>query len=189
MSDNNLSEKISETITNVFKKTKIFEKIGKIEIYVGSFIIISSIISFTNMYMNYFTVNRIKRLEDKIEASKNILKHNIEINRQLHSSYHHKLIRHFKNQKLFLDHSEEKITEKILEIKSFLENSKKEVISVSTSISSLRPVKSIDSIDGWKDNIIQQEEVKEMEDNELLNECYDTIPLNNLKKNTGSWLI
>ena len=42
MSDNNLTEKISETITNAFKKTKVFEKIGKIEIYIGSNSITSS---------------------------------------------------------------------------------------------------------------------------------------------------
>jgi len=52
MSDNNLTEKISETITNAFKKTKVFEKIGKIEIYIGSFIAVSTIISLTSFYMH-----------------------------------------------------------------------------------------------------------------------------------------
>jgi hypothetical protein len=189
------TEKFSEILTNAFKKTKVFEKIGKIEIYIGSFIVLSSIISLTSIYINYFTINKIKKLEDKIEASKNVLKHNIETNRQLNTSYNSKLSKQLKNQSEMLCDTQQKLTEKIIEIKSILPNSKKELISVSTSVSSLSPVKSVksvksvDSIDGWKDNIIQQENVKEMEDNELLNECYDTIPLNNLTKNTTGWLI
>ena len=75
MSDNNLTEKISETITNAFKKTKVFEKIGKIEIYIGSFILVSSIISLTSFYMHYSNTSKIKRLEDKIEGTENVLKH------------------------------------------------------------------------------------------------------------------
>lgn len=189
MSDSNLTEKISETITIAFKKTKIFEKIYKIEIYVGSFIIISSIIGLTNIYINYSTMNKIKRLEEKIESNKNVLKHNIETNRQLNTSYNSKLIKQIKNNSEILSDRQDKLTEKIIEIKSLLPNSKKEVITTTTSMRGLHPVKSVDSIDGWKENIIQQEQVKDMEDNELLNECYDTIPHNNLKKNTNSWFI
>jgi len=189
MSDSNLTEKISETITNAFKKTNVFEKIGKIEIYIGSFIIVSSIISLTSIYLNYSATNKIQRLEEKIEGSKNVLKHNIETNRYLNMSYHSKLIKQFRNQSNVLSDTQEKITEKILEIKSLIPDSKKEVVSVSTSVSSLSPIKSIDSIDGWKENIIQEDDIKAIEDDELLNECYDTMPLNNLKKNTTSWLI
>ena len=36
---------------------------------------------------------------------------------------------------------------------------------------------------------MSNENIKEFEDNELLNECYDSIPLNNLKKNTSGWFI
>lgn len=180
------TEKISEIITKAFKQTKVFEKIGKLEIYIGSFIIVSSIISLTSIYMNYCNIYKIQRLEDKIEVCKNVLKHNIETNRQLNTSYHSKIIKQLKNNTTVLSDTKEELTEKILETKSLLPNFKKEVVSVSTSVSSLRTVKSIDSIDGWKDDIIQQEDSKEIEDNELLNECYDTIPLNNLKKNTNS---
>jgi hypothetical protein len=37
MSDSNLSDKIAESITNILKKTKVFEKIDEIQFYIGSF--------------------------------------------------------------------------------------------------------------------------------------------------------
>jgi hypothetical protein len=182
----NLTEKISEAITNVFKKTKIFEKIGKIEIYIGSFIVISSIITLTNTYMNYCNMRRIKWLEEKIEGCENILKHNIQISRQENALCHDKIEKQIKGQasnSLDIQEKFQKIIEKIVDVKLLLETSKKEETTFSQ-------VKSIDSIDEcWRENIIKQEDIKDMEDNELLNECYDSIPLNNLKKNTSSWLI
>ena len=192
MSDNNLTEKISETITNAFKKTKVFEKIGKIEIYIGSFIVVSTIISLTNMYINYCNMDRIKCIEDKIEGTENVLKHNIEINRLQNSLCNHKIINHIKEGTDISVYSYQTVIEKIMNMKLLLQNSKKDVISTTTSISDLSPIKtfkSIDSIDGWKNDVIHQEDIKDMEDDELLNECYDSIPLNNLKKNTNSWLI
>lgn len=191
MSDSNpnLTEKISETITNAFKKTKIFEKIGKIEIYIGSFILISSIISLTSIYMNYCNMDKIKRVKDKIEGSENKLKHNIEINRQQNLIYYNKLIKNVKNNTELLIDTQDKIIQKIHDFELLFQNSKKELISESTSMSDFIPIKLIDCIDGWKDNIIQQEYVNDLEDDELLNECYDSIPLNNLKKSTNSWLI
>ena len=45
MSESNLTDKISETITNVFKKTEVFEKIERIQIYISSFVIVSDIFS------------------------------------------------------------------------------------------------------------------------------------------------
>jgi len=190
MSDinSNLTEKISETITTVFKKTKVFEKIGKIEIYIGSFIVISSIISLTSIYMNYCNMDRIKKLEDKIEGCENILKHNIQINRLENALHHHKIIKNIKDGTT----RQEKIIEKIMDMNLLLQNSKRQLISQTTSMSALSPFKSIDPIDEWKNNLIHQEDIKyieDMEDDELMNECYDSIPLNNLKKNTNSWLI
>lgn len=185
MSDNNLTEKISETITNAFKKTKVFEKIGKIEIYIGSFIAVSTIISLTTLYINYFNIDRIKLLEDKLEGTENVLKHNIEINRQQNALCHHKIVKHIKDSKAILIDTENKI----IDVKLLLQNPKKDLVSETTSMSGFSSFKSIDSINGWKQHIIKQEDVKEMEDDELMNECYDSIPLNNLKKNTNSWLI
>jgi hypothetical protein len=197
----NLTQKISETITNAFKKTKIFEKIGKIEKYVVSFIIVSSIFTLTGIYMNYSNTDKIKKLEEKIEGSENVLKHDIEINRIQNSICNHTIVKYLKDLKTISLDTQEQVIQNIMEIKMLLQNSKKEVISRGTSMSSLSQVKSIDSIDGWKDNmndcehindlenINELENINDLEDNELLNECYDSIPLNNLKKNTSSWFI
>jgi hypothetical protein len=203
MSDLNpkLTQKISETITNAFKKTKIFEKIGKIEKYVVSFIIVSSIFTLTGIYMNYYNTDKIKNLEEKIEGSENVLKHDIEINRVQNSICNHTIVKYLKDLKTISLDTQEQVIQNIMEIKMLLQNSKKEVISRGTSMSSLSQVKSIDSIDGWKDNTNDCENINELEnmndlenindleDDELLNECYDSIPLNNLKKNTSSWFI
>jgi hypothetical protein len=189
MSDNNLTEKISETITNAFKKTKVFEKIGKIEIYITSFIVISTIVSLTSIYINYCNMDKIKLLEDKVEGTENVLKHNIEINRQQNAICHHKIVKHIKDSKAILIDTENKIIEKIMDVKLLLQNPKKDLVSETTSMSGFSSFKSIDSINAWKEHIIKQEDIKEMEDDELMNECYDSIPLNNLKKNTNSWLI
>jgi hypothetical protein len=209
----NLTQKISETITNAFKKTKIFEKIGKIEKYVVSFIIVSSIFTLTGIYMNYSNTDKIKKLEEKIEGSENVLRHDIEINRIQNSICNHTNVKYLKDLKTISLDTQEKVIQNIMEIKMLLQNSKKEVISRGTSISSLSQVESIDSINDWKDNmsdcenmnecenknehdsinelenIIDLENINDLEDNELLNECYDSIPLNNLKKNTSSWFI
>lgn len=191
----NLTQKISETITNAFKKTKTFEKIGKIEKYVLSFIIVSSIFTLTGIYMNYSNTDKIKKLEEKIEGSENVLKHNIEVNRIQNSVCNHTIVKYLKNLETISIDTYEKVIQNVMEIKMLLQNSKKEVISRGTSMTSLSQVKSIDYIDGWKDNINdcenknEHDSINELEDNELLNECYDSIPLNNLKKNTSSWFI
>jgi F0F1-type ATP synthase alpha subunit len=140
-------------------------------------------------------MNKIKNIERKIEGSENKLKHNIEINRMQNSLCNYKIVKYLKHIKSELDDTQQKVMEKIMEINMLLQNSKKELISTSTSMLDLSQVKSIISIDGWEENINKEENIneveniKEFEDNELLNECYDSIPLNNLKKNTSGWFI
>lgn len=197
----NFTEKMSGTMTSAFKKTKLFEKIGKIELYIGSFFIISSIFTLTTMYMNYSNMNKIKNIERKIEGSENKLKHNIEINRMQNSLSNHKIVKYLKHIKSELDDTQQKVMEKIMEINMLLQNSQKELISTGTSMSDISQIKSIDSIDGLEENTNKEEnnndlkefkelkEFKDLEDDELLNECYDSIPLNNLKKNTSGWFI
>ena len=159
MSDSNLRDKISETIINVFEK---IGKIGKMQFYVNSFLIISSIIGLTNIYINYCNID------------------NIKINRKQNQIIYNNLINELKNEveltsKLFNQIKESKIY-------------KPEMISASTSISSFSPIKIIlpPENNDCDNNIIMH---KEIEDNELLNESYDSIPMNNLKKNTSLiWL-
>lgn len=74
MSDSNLTEKLSESITNVFKKTKVFEKINNIEFYAWSFVTITSIYGIVNLLSNNYHYYR------------NYNK-NIEYNKKLKSNY------------------------------------------------------------------------------------------------------
>lgn len=173
----NLTDKISETIT----KTKVFEKMEKIQFYFSSFVIISSIIGLTSIYINYCNLDKIKNLEDKIKSSENVLKYNIEISRKQYQIIYNKLIEQLKN--------ELEISSKLIYEINKLQNSKPEVVSTTTSMSSFSPLKIIlpEEKDDWNNYIIKQE-IKEIQDNELLNECYDSIPMNDVKKNTAlSW--
>lgn len=183
MSDSNLTERVSETITSAIKKTLAFEKICKIEFYVGTFVIMSSIIGLTNIYINYHNANKIKNLEEKLEGSENILRYKIEMNNKQNILYFNKIIEQLKIETSVSIDTQQKIIEKLMEITVLMQNSKKDVISASTSVTTFSPIKSVNTIDDWKHDIIEQE------DDELMNECYDTIPLNNLKKTTGlSWI-
>jgi len=182
MSDSNLRDKISETIINVFKKTEVFEKIGKMEkiqFYVNSFLIVSSIIGLTNIYINYCNIDKIENLEEKIKECENNLKCNIKINRKQNQIIYNNLINELKNEVELTS----KLFNEIKELKLY----KPEMISASTSISTFSPLKIILPPENNDcDNHIMH---KEIEDNELLNESYDSIPMNNLKKNTGLiWL-
>ena len=63
--------------------------------------------------------------------------------------------------------------------------SKIDCMSASTSMNTFSPIK----IPVLLDTNIIDDDIKDNEYDELLNECYDTIPLNNFKKTTGlSWL-
>lgn len=148
MSDSNLTDKISETISNVFKKTEVFEKMGKIQFYVNSFLIVSSIIGLTNIYINYCNIDKINNLEKKIKDCENILKYEII----------YKLIDEVKKEVEFNQIKETKLY-------------KPEMISTSTSISSFSSVKIIlqPENNDCDNDIIIQEDIKEIEDNELYN--------------------
>jgi hypothetical protein len=185
MSESNLTDKISETITNVFKKTEVFEKIERIQIYISSFVIVSSIIGLTGIYLNYYNTDKIKRLEDKLKVTENILKYNIEINRKQNQIIYNKLIEQLKNEV----QTSSNLINMIKEAQCF----KPEMISASTSISSFSPLKItipietddwINQNDDWINHIIDKKD-NSNDDDELISECYDSIPLNNLKKNTG----
>lgn len=185
MSDTNLTDKITETITNVFKKTQVFEKIENIKFYINSFVIVSSIIGLTSIYINYCNLDRIKILEEEIKGTENVLKYNIEINRKQYQLVYNKLIEQLKN--------EVQISRKFLDQIREIQYSKPEMISASTSISSFSPLKIvlppenedwINQNSDWINHIIDNKDNNNDYD-ELINECYDSIPLNNLKKKTG----
>jgi hypothetical protein len=94
----NLTENLSEIISNAIRNTKVFEKIEKIEFYIGSFVIMSTIVGLTNIYMNYNNSNKIKELEEKLEGIENVLKYNIEINKKQNKICYDNIIEQLKNE-------------------------------------------------------------------------------------------
>ncbi len=182
----NLTENLSEIVTKALKKTEIFEKILKIEFYVGSFVLISSVMGLTSIYMNFSNRNNIYTIKQDIDGSERVLKCNIETNRRLNSLRYDNLKSEFLilNNKIseLIEH-QQNIINQLEEIKSINKSEEHIIcnrISTSTSMSSFTPIKITNTI---------FEDVRDHEYDELLNECYDTIPLNNLKKNTGlSWI-
>ena len=168
MSDLNLTNKISDTITNIFKK------IENTKFYIGSFTIVSSIIGLTGIYINYRNLYKIKTLEKQIKCSENVLKYNIEINRKQYQMIYNKLIEQLKN--------ELQLSRNFLEQNVKFQYSKPETLS-STKI----PFSPIKFVLPSENNSLSNTNSNNSDDYyELENECYDSIPMNNnLKKNIG----
>ncbi len=199
MSEINLTDKITESITNAFKKTEVFEKIGKFEFYINSFLIITSIVGATSIYINILNRARIDDIKRDLQGTENILKYNIQINRKRnlieHCSLKSEILILNKQLSLLLENQEKIINEleemKLIKIseqnKLSINISKIDCISASTSMNSFSPIKIPAVLD--ENCVSNVDDVKDQDYDELLNECYDAIPLNNLKKNTGlSWL-
>lgn len=135
MADSNISDNVSETIINLFKKIQIIEKIEKVQFNIYSFFMISSIIGLTSIYINYHNIDKIKRLEEKIKESENVLKKNIEINRKQHLIIYNYLIDKLQEE----INNSSNLLDNIREFK----NMKPDMISKSTSVSSFSPLKII----------------------------------------------
>jgi hypothetical protein len=197
MSDINITDKISETITNTFKKTEVFEKIGKIQFYINSFLIVTIFFGVTTISINMLTRFDIGNMKEELEGNENILKYHIDINRKRNLIEHCGLkseILILNKQMALLLENQEKIISQLEDIKLIKNSeehrlsiniSKIDCISASTSMNTFSPIK----IPLLLDTNIIDDDIKDNEYDELLNECYDTIPLNNFKKTTGlSWL-
>jgi hypothetical protein len=65
MSESNLTYKLTEAITNVVKKTKVFEKLQKIEFYTLTFLVITSFYGITNLVINQYNLKKIKENQNK----------------------------------------------------------------------------------------------------------------------------
>jgi hypothetical protein len=186
MAQANLTENLSEMVTKALKKTEIFEKILKIEFYVGSFVLISTLMGITTIYMNFSNKNNIDTIKQDICENERVVKYNIESNHRQNLLQYDNLKSEFfiLNKKIseLIEH-QQNIINQLEEIKSINKSEEHIIcnhISTSTSMSSFSPIKITNTI---------FEDVRDHEYDELLNECYDTIPLNNLKKNTGlSWI-
>jgi len=202
MSDSNLTEKITDSITNVMKKTKVFDELKNIQFYFGSFVLVSSIVGITSVVIHYFNAKNIEKnqkdisilREDIITYNKNILL----------------TIKQLYNEDKFVNL--EKILENHFNILNEIKNlpllsiGKIDKLSRSTSVSSIvldsppKKVFSINSDEGWhiehkeqenKEQGNKEQKNKEQEQYDFFNECYDNIPLSNVKKVTGikNWFV
>jgi hypothetical protein len=159
MSEINLSDKIAESITTVIKKTKTYEKtlfIGNIMIGVGIFCIINTVFS----SFNYLSLNHI-------------------ISNKYNFFYHIKKELNFIHNKL---NTLNKILDKIVENNAILEIPSNKM-HISTSMSDFDEYLKNNEVEVKEyDNILEN---NILEDDELLNECYDVLPCNNTKKVIG----
>jgi hypothetical protein len=200
MSENNIADKMSETITNVIKNSKVFEKIGKIELCISSFLLITTIVGVTSISMNIINGCKIDNIKKDIQESDIILKYQIEDGRKRnlieHCSLKSEILIISKQMSLILE-NQEKLLNKLEEIafikklddhKLSINISNMDCLSSASLTNNFSPIKIPTLLDESLTNIVA-DDIKDQEYDELLNECYDAIPLNNLKKNTGlSWI-
>jgi len=165
MSESNLSE----IVLKAFKKTQLFEKLIKIEFYSGTFMILSSLMGLSCVYIHFFNGKSLHQIQRQIEISENAVIYNMDVQIAKIDS---KLSKILENQQF--------IIHQLDEMKSMKKTEDLMICTTGTSMSSFSPIKIPTNI---------YDDIRENDYDELMNECYDTIPLNNVKKNTGlSWL-
>ena len=87
MTEQNITEKITDITINIIKKTKVLEKMNNITFYLKTFVFISSLIGITNITIQYLDFkykinckkydefdNKIKDLDNKIKELDNKIK-------------------------------------------------------------------------------------------------------------------
>lgn len=135
---------ITEAFVQVFKKTKVFEKLDKIQFYMGSFLLFTTVICMTSIAIQYSNTTAI-----------------------------------YENTRI-------------------INNNKRDIIDKINNLED-EIMKMMESRETKEDNILinkhQHQEKEDTDkpedkdanngDDELINECYDSIPLNNNKKITG----
>jgi hypothetical protein len=166
MNESNFHEKITEIFLNIMKKTNIVESISKLKKLTIGFIFFSSIASVSLFYQSFLISNKNNLILDEINKNKNCLE---------------KRCQYF-NLKLDL------ILEKNNELIDLLKMNNKYLTNFIKDFCkdknlSLHSNLSIPDIDLEIDN--EKNNINKNEDYELLNECFDNIPCNNLKKAVG----
>lgn len=183
MSEQNISDKLADVITSIFKKTNIFEKIENIQgliIISTSFFIIGSTVSLINFY---FIKNIYSKNDEQIKLLKNInnkLCHITEdnnfINFKVYDEFQKKI-------NIISDFSVElkKQSNKLLE--NFEKTFEKKYITTMTSTDDFE--KYLKKNDNDKKKEKELADVYKDIDNELVEDCYDNLPRSNIKQTTS----
>jgi len=179
MTEQNVSDKLADVITSIFKKTNIFEKIENIQgliIISTSFFIIGSTVSLINFYFikNIYSKNdeQIKLLKNINNKLSNIIEDNNFINFKVYDDFQKKI-------NIIADFSVElkKQSNKLLE--KFEKTFEKKYITTMTST------------DDFENYLKENEKEKESADvckdidNELVEDYYDNLPRSNIKQTTS----
>ena len=175
MTDQNIYEKISDTITSIIlKKTNIFERLdnikGLFQISTGVFIITAAI-----TIINYYYIKQIEpKNDEKIELLK-------DMNKQILKNINDNSATHFKLYQE-LQTKIDALLEINIELQSknniLLEKYEKKYITTLTSMSDFEKYSNTSTI--------QNKDTYNDVDNELLQECYDVLPCNNITKATST---
>jgi hypothetical protein len=184
MTEPNVSDKLADVITSIFKKTNIFDKIERIHgliIISSSFLIIGSTMSLINFYFlkninskNDENISLLKNIDDNLSKIK---EDNYFINFKVYQEFQKKI-------DLITDISLELQKQNIKLFRFFEEKSKnneKKTITTMTSMSDFEKY--------CNSTILKEKEdleIYEDIENEILQECYDNLPCNNFKKVTSS---
>ena len=94
MSELNISEKIADSFVTVLKKTKLFEKLDRIQFYMGTFVLLTSVTGIIGMAIHYTNAAKIyenskiqqnnkMEITDKISDINKLDLHNEHILKQL----------------------------------------------------------------------------------------------------------
>lgn len=193
MSDTNITDKItdsiSETVSNVFKKSGISDKIDKIGIYI--FLPFVGFILVGAYGFRVLVKENIKNRDENItlqNVNKEFIIHlnnKIDILNEKISSLEKNVTEKLENQQTIMKNIIEIPILNICNENSILSSS-----SISLSIDEIDEEPIIDSIEHKEENIIEHNNddwiySREQENDELMNECYDSLPLNGFKKATG----
>ena len=179
MSEQNVSDKLADIITSIFKKTNIFEKIENIQgliIISTSFFIIGSTVSLINFY---FIKNLYSKNDEQIKLLKNInnkLCHITEDNNFINFKVYHDFQ---KKINIITDISVELKIQSNKLLENFGKTFEKKYITTMTSTDDFEKY--------FKEN---EKETKSAEvhkdiDNELVEDCYDNLPRSNIKQTTS----
>lgn len=187
MSDSKISEKLAESIDNAVKKTKLFDKLNRLEFLIGTFLMIPIVgmISFgiTNYYIhkqNKEHHNENSELYDNLNESIN--EHTSRLESRIYK-LEEKIMQLIEQQQLCIKEEEEySLSESASDISSV-------TVITEDHMSSTMQIDTvcIEVVSEKNKEICQEKEddKHKEEDDELINECYDSIPMNNIKKITG----
>lgn len=193
MSDNKITEKItdtiSETVTNVFKKSGLSDKLDRLGLYF--------VVPVVGIIICGFCGFQLLSEQNTKNKNENMVLNNV--NRDLLINLNEKLDTLYEK----ISDIEKKLSEKLEKQQNAITSiselpilnicKEKPISSCSSNISIFmeespaKPLINLDEnhINNYEERTEDWIEPKDIEDDELINECYDALPLNGVKKLTG----